>query len=96
MRTEAMLVPAVRVRSRRGPTLPGLAPILLGVLILAGWLLAANPLTALPAAYRAGASASADTLLMALVAAAGLVAAGLFGVAVTAYVAAMRSLRRTR
>lgn len=96
MRTDVMLVPAVRRGSRRGPALPGLAPILAGVLILTGWMALVNPLTSLPAVFREGASASADTLLMALFAVAGLVAVGLFGVAVTVYVAAMRSLRRTR
>jgi hypothetical protein len=96
MKTEALQVPAVRGRGRRGPALPGLAPILAGMLILTGWMLLANPLTALPAVFRAGGSAGGDALLLALISVAGLVAAGLFGVAVTAYVVAMRSLHRTR
>lgn len=94
MKTEALHVPAVR--GRRGPALPGLAPILAGMLILTGWMLLANPLTALPAVFRAGGSAGGDALFLALISVAGLVAAGLFGVAVTAYVVAMRSLHRTR
>lgn len=96
MRTDALLVPAVHGRGRRGPALPGLAPILLGVLVLSAWMLLANPATALPAVFRQGASASDDALLMALISVAGLIAAGLFAVAVAAYVAAMRSLHRTR
>ena len=95
MRTEALLVATVHGRGRRGPALPGLGPILLGVLVLSGWMLLANPLTALPTVFREGAAASDDALLMALISGAGLIAVGLFAVAVTAYVRAMRSLHRT-
>jgi hypothetical protein len=96
MRTDALLVAAVHGRGRRGPALPGLAPILLGLLVLSGWMLLANPFTALPAVFRQGASAGDDALFMALISVAGLMAAGLFAVAVSAYVVAMRSLHRTR
>jgi hypothetical protein len=93
MTTEALAVPFAR-RGRRRRMMPGLVPILVGTLVWVAWVVVTEPFAVIRMALRQGAAASYETVFVAMVSVIGLVGIAIYAVAVTAYVLAMRSLRR--
>jgi hypothetical protein len=95
MTTEALALPLAR-RRRRRPLMPGLVPILVGTMVWAAWVVVTEPFAIIRMALRQGSAASYETVFVAVVSLIGLAGIVLYAVAVTAYILAMRSLRRAR
>jgi hypothetical protein len=94
MTSEAMAVPAGRRAVRRRRMMPGIVPILVGTLVWVGWVAITEPFAVIGVVLREGVAAGYSTLFVALVAVIGLVGIGIYAVAVTAYVLAMRTMQR--
>lgn len=95
MTTEALAMPYARRGGKRRRMMPGLIPILVGWLVWVAWVMATEPFAVIRMAVRQGAAASYPTLAVAGVSVVGLAGIVLYAVVVTAYVLAMRSLRRS-
>lgn len=95
MTTEALAMPYARRGGKRRRMMPGLIPIFVGTLVWVAWVMVADPLAVIRMAVRQGAAASYQTLVVAGVSVIGLAGIALYGVVVTAYVLAMRSVRRS-
>lgn len=92
MTTETLAAP-IAAPGRRRP-LPGLIPLLLGMLVWVAWMGVTDPAGLIAAAVRQGGAATYEAVCLAAVSVVGIVGFGLYAVGAAAYVLAIRSLPR--